>query len=333
MQANVLGRVKNVSLANQKGLHPLFEAIINSIDAIEDAPPPFSGHRIDVCILRDTSLFGQLEAAQQAPAGIRGFEVTDDGVGFNEQNFRAFNEADTQVKAARGGRGVGRFLWLKAFDKVEVDSVYLQDGKLLRRAFDFSLETLEGVGNLRGPVEATDEAGPRTVVRLLGFKEEYESHVPKSAQAIAQQVVEHCLEYFVLGGMPTAAVHDEASEGTTSLQALYEELVQTCERAPAQVGAHTFEVTHFTLGAHRGRGHVITYCADKRAVKSQNIATKIPNLPTALTVPETGATVVYAGYVKSTYLDQHVNQERTGFDTIPADGLPVPPEELSWPQI
>ena len=89
------------------------------------------------------------------------------------KNYAAFNEADTQLKAPRGGKGVGRFLWLKAFDRVEVDSTYRQDGSVTRGAFDFSLMSEEGVSNHRfEPV--SDTAEQCTTVRLLGMKEEYE---------------------------------------------------------------------------------------------------------------------------------------------------------------
>ena len=36
MLVNLQGRVNNIKLAHQHGLHPLFEAIINSIHAIEE---------------------------------------------------------------------------------------------------------------------------------------------------------------------------------------------------------------------------------------------------------------------------------------------------------
>ena len=52
MRTDVLGRVKNINLPASKPLFPLFEAIINSIHAIEDTGE-LKG-RIDIKIIRDT---------------------------------------------------------------------------------------------------------------------------------------------------------------------------------------------------------------------------------------------------------------------------------------
>ena len=54
MNSNVIGRVRNITLPNSKGLLPLFEAIINSIDAIEDAEKNLDEGFIKVKILRSS---------------------------------------------------------------------------------------------------------------------------------------------------------------------------------------------------------------------------------------------------------------------------------------
>ncbi len=201
MQVNLRGRVKNVSLARSNGLRALFEAVINSLDAIRELDDELSDHHIEVRILREPDLFDQKDTGRPPLAKIHGFEIEDDGVGFNGDNFAAFKVADTQRKAAQGGRGVGRFLWLKAFDRVEVDSVYLQDGGVAYRKFDFSLNSEDGIDNLEEHAEPTG-VDRQTTVRLLGFKEDYETSTPKTGETIAERIVEHCLVDFLLGPMP-----------------------------------------------------------------------------------------------------------------------------------
>ena len=55
---------------------------------------------------------------------IIGFKITDNGVGFTDANMASFETLDTEHKVARGGRGVGRLLWLKAFKRVHMVSVF-----------------------------------------------------------------------------------------------------------------------------------------------------------------------------------------------------------------
>ena len=46
---------------------------------------------------------------------------------------------DSQLKVKKGCKGIGRFLWLKAFDKVTVDSIYYEGNHWYSRTFDFAL--------------------------------------------------------------------------------------------------------------------------------------------------------------------------------------------------
>ena len=137
MDIDLRGRVNNTKLAPTNCLLPLFEAIINSIHAIEEKGKIRGS--IEITIERDHSQ-GVLEA-EHLPlvAGpIWGFAVQDNGIGFTDDNFRSFETSDTTKKVSKGGKGVGRLVWLKAFDKAEIESQYAEAGKLWRRRFDFT---------------------------------------------------------------------------------------------------------------------------------------------------------------------------------------------------
>lgn len=333
MRANVVGRVRNTDLPKSKALLPVFEAVINSIDAIEDSGTDLSNSRIDIYIKRQLTLplpdSGESEHRSHSP--ICGFEIHDTGVGFTEKNFQAFNEADTQIKADRGGKGVGRFLWLKAFRKVEIDSTFIHDGKIAQRTFEFTLEVPDGIGGHSLSYDS-DLDHPRTIVRLIEFKEEYETHLPRAAVTIAQRLIEHCLEYYVLGNMPPVILHDEEEEEPILLSQLYENLVANTKRGTIHIDDHGFDVIHFFLHASSGLVHHISYCANSRVVLTDRISTKVANLPPVITQEETNEAYVYAGYVSSDYLDSRVNQYRTGFDIMP-EGSDLFPSELPWPKI
>src|SRR5262245_28101103 len=100
MKIDVPGRVRNISLPASRPLLPLFEAIINSIQAIEDAKQQSGAITIEV--IRDTS--ATLLEIDKGSRDIVGFIVTDDGIGFDDENFSAFQTSDTTYKAERGGK-------------------------------------------------------------------------------------------------------------------------------------------------------------------------------------------------------------------------------------
>ena len=135
---NLPGRVRNVSLAPSKGLMPLFEAISNSIHAIEEAGRAPDESRIRIEIKRSAPRLSLDPDAKLGQGDIDGFTVTDNGIGFNDVNFKSFRTLDSEHKVDKGGRGVGRLLWLKAFETVSVESVFKdENGKYKRRTFTF----------------------------------------------------------------------------------------------------------------------------------------------------------------------------------------------------
>lgn len=130
------GRVRNLHVPTTKPLVPLFEAVVNSIQAIQAAEVKKGEVRIE--IVRDESQRTLVDDANVRD--VIGFRVIDNGVGFTAANYDAFMTSDTTNKARIGGKGVGRFAWLKAFDRIEVESVYLEDGEWWMRSFTFSLK-------------------------------------------------------------------------------------------------------------------------------------------------------------------------------------------------
>ncbi|MDQ2945301.1 MAG: ATP-binding protein, partial [Acidobacteriota bacterium] len=93
----------------------MFEAVVNSFQAIEDMNSRTVVPRIDILVERDDDMLPGVEI----DGSVNGFTVTDNGIGFNEDNLESFFTSDTQYKALRGGKGIGRFIWLKAFQYAE----------------------------------------------------------------------------------------------------------------------------------------------------------------------------------------------------------------------
>ncbi len=116
---------------------PLYEAISNAIDAIEEHRNGFGNHSIRICLITSNNLGYQ---AGDETLVIDGFDIIDDGVGFNDKNIASFQEVHTLSKAKLGGRGVGRFTFLKVFSSVHIRSVFKREDKFLLREFDFTIQ-------------------------------------------------------------------------------------------------------------------------------------------------------------------------------------------------
>ncbi len=311
---NLHGRLRNTSLPYSSGLFPVFEAVANAIHAIEDADQTMEQGRITVDILRDNQLelfdSGQKKPGPEPKSDIVGFRIIDNGIGFNDDNMASFRTLDSDYKAARGGRGVGRLLWLKAFRRARVQSVFKNiDGGLKCRKFVF--DPSDGVSEY--PIEDADGEALTTSVHLEGFKNKYREASPKTAKIIGNALLEHCLWYFV---RPGGAPHIEIIDGDeqVTLDEVYEEqMIAAAIIETITIKKVDFELSHIKLLASSHRNHSIAFCAANRFVKEESIKNKIPGLFGSLN-DENGNSFVYTCYVSSSLLDERVRAERTSFD-------------------
>ena len=135
LQTNLKGRLRNTSLPKSHGLMPVFEAVVNSIQSIEEKGESTS-RKVTLQINRSPQSSLDLDIKSLPP--IVGFTIVDNGCGFDEDNFRSFETLDSDHKIAKGCRGVGRLMWLKVFDFVEVKSHFVSnEGELKLRKFIF----------------------------------------------------------------------------------------------------------------------------------------------------------------------------------------------------
>jgi len=325
MKTDVAGRVRNTPLSASKPLLPLYEAVVNSIQAIEEAKE--KGGRIEISILRDNNHL--LKEQEPGLGEIIGFKICDNGVGFDAQNYRAFETSDTTYKANRGGKGIGRFLWLVAFDRVEVASHFRDNGKLQCRQFSF-IPDGDGVKDM--VVADSSEKVRSTTVRLVNFKSKFQEQCPKKIETIATHLIEHCLEYFIRSDCPQIELRDLASGDSLNLNERFDQEMaehSSCQRL--SVEGHAFHILHVRLRSSHVSDHLLHFCADSRVVRSEKLLGRLPNLARRLQ-DKKGQEFIYAAYVDSDILDESVNAQRTDFSIDEnSEGLLV--KTITWQAI
>ncbi len=323
LTTSLAGRVRNTTLPKTHALLPLFEAVVNGIQSIDARFPDEPGRgRITVRIQRDPQGAFNLGAAGPGRTPLQpiiGFSVEDDGVGFTPANMVSFETLDSDYKAGIGCRGVGRLLWLKAFDRVEVQSAYYDESNTLQgRQFRFSV--LNEVEQDVVPVGFSDAGS--TVV-LDGFKKAYQQSAPKMVEAVARDMFEHCIWYFLRpGGAPDIYVTD--NDETVALRGYLDELGHSETRSSIIVKGQRFEMLNLRLKASaRNATPRLHWCAANRVVRDESIAGKVPGLYGRLSDGGPDE-FTYVCYLSSDFLDEHVRADRTDFDLperVPGDAL------------
>jgi hypothetical protein len=323
MGLDLVGRVANIPLSPSNALLPLYEAVANSIQATEE-PPRHDSPRIDISIERDeTQQVLNTDAESHLP--IKSIEIADNGVGFIDTNFAAFGTSDTTSRRMKGGKGVGRLTWLKAFESVEVQSSYNSDGHNKLRRFRFLLPD----GVVDHVLEKSDSP-QSTRVRLVDYKAQFQSSAPSTIEAIGLRLIEHFLPYFLENRIPKITLND--SNESLCLDDMYHEKIKPHSVVDFfQVKNEQFQLRHVKLYSNSFRPHKAYWCAYGREVTSEALTKRITHLKGFLH-DEAGKPFIYLGYVGGSFLDTVVNLERTRFD-IPED-LPLEfPDQISMDDI
>lgn len=302
MKFDLLGRIENMRIPDGKTaiLYSVFEAVSNSFHAIEDrfgkADAPEKG-RIEIEIQTDGY-----------PGPIQHITVRDNGIGLNEPNLNAFNTCDSRNKSARGGKGIGRLMWLKLFDRIRVESVFDEapdkEGSI---GFNFVADQEDSLQDIQRA--AADGAAIGTTITLTGIRDKHNAQMRRSY--FLRDLVLHFFPVYMAGAMPRLEVRF-ASRSVVELRQYLNERIEVPERevislADAGIEAE-LEIQHLYIkrSVSRELRNTVLLVAHDRHVEKQDIERRF-----ALDkLPDKKA---YVAIVRGTFLDERVDQERTGF--------------------
>lgn len=285
------------------GLQPVFEAVSNGIHAIIDQhkenAQKYGRVLVDFTNTKDPSTYTVI--------------VSDNGVGLEDERFQAFCTTDTDFKIERGGKGVGRLLWLDAFSTTHVVSIYRHNGQLMRREFDFGLSGPEPIYNEKVE-EVAGDAQTGTVVTMKGLRSNsYSSSMPVQFAATIKHFGSHFLADFLLGKAPEMIVTFEGKSATFP-ESVHDMLVDTkpsVEFTSEQFGELKLDayVMKPQASADLDGSHQLHLVSSGRTVQTR----KIDGLVGVKRVGPNGDSVFHA-CVSGPFLDERVNQERTQFN-------------------
>lgn len=302
MLANIKGLVDRLELSQAKAMMPLFEAISNSIDAIAEHKNGFINHLIRIRLVATHDLAYQ---AGDDTIVIDGFDISDDGVGFNDNNLSSFKEAHTLSKVKVGGKGVGRFTYLKVFSNVHIRSVFKRQDEPLLREFDFSI-----VNELNGADEVKPTIEPLgTTVSMRGMDSKFKGGWPHDPAIISERILAHFLIRFAARSCPPIVLESPNHE-CIDLHSLFQTTVLShIEEVSFDVLGHTFYLQAYRHRDGRSR-HDMYLCANGREVTASRLRDILPELPERL-IDDHQESYTLIILITGEYLDEHANQERT----------------------
>lgn len=125
---------------------PMLEAIVNSLEARA------TNIEIHLDTIKQKTLFDSLERVT-----VSGYTIIDNGVGFNKENRISFSNYLSSYKQKLGCKGIGRFTWLKIFEKISINS-YTGTENI---SFDFDKNFSEDSFNIK-----EDNTNQKTIIKF-----------------------------------------------------------------------------------------------------------------------------------------------------------------------
>jgi hypothetical protein len=320
-QVNIKRLVDNIKKSN--AYTPLVEAVANSIDAIEEAGRD-DGEIILTLVRSPQDTLGNIAGDELKP--FSEVMITDNGIGFNDRNLEAFNTIYSEKKIREGGKGFGRFVYLKYFDSVSVESVYVDKSMYFQRKFNFVKDAtiIQNENTVR-----LDAGKAETTLHLENLKLEHLGKIDKTIETIARKLLEKLLVYFVIDGYKcpkiivrelggvSVVLNDMVGSGNGIENIGDKEFVlETSDKTIKK----SFKAKIFKIFYGESRSS-INLVADRRQVTEEALYTYVPEFKDDfydISSNEKGKEIkknyTIKTYILGKYLDENVSLERDGFE-------------------
>lgn len=304
LKEDLRGRIANLAMAPSYAntLIPLFEAIMNSLHAVQDR---FGDNWEKSCRI-------EIQVLEDDDGNPHSFTIEDNGIGLDERNFESFRTYDSRTKVKKGGKGVGRLTWLKVFETVCVSSIFEAEGVRMERSFKFVLDNAAAFQDY-SVNEINDGTKVRTFIELRDLKDGYRSHCPKKLETIAHRIAAHFLPFLIGDEKPEIRISN-ASESLNLAEVVAANMFEPKSKTFDVEDVGTFSIKHLLLNKaliEAGTEHTVYLAAHERIVTDHGV-----NNQTGLDTPISCGDVqtYYVGIVSSDFLDENVTQERNNFD-------------------
>lgn len=298
--ADIEGIINELNIGEEDVLFPIFEGVVNSIQSIEEAG--CANGYIRIVVKRDHTQESLFRDFSNYP--ISEITIEDNGVGFNEVNFKSYCTAHSTKKIKLGGKGVGRFTMLAVFDSILIESI---TNGIKNNKISFTLERNHG---LSAPIYETVIDVPRTIIHLTKVNKKYSNTVAKyNDEEIVKNILSHCLMYYINNKAPNIEYVDD-NNNTIKLNNIFKPSYIIDHQDYFMLCNKRFDVYH--VKELNAKSHEICLYGNNRMVKSKRLDKVLPIFSSAINFNE--ESYYLKTHIVSEYLDTIVKTGRNEFN-------------------
>lgn len=300
MKFDIVGRIRNMRLPDGKTaiLYSVYEAVSNSIHAINDRfgeENAASSGKIEVEIQNDED------------GEIKVISVSDNGIGFTSENLQSFDTSDSRFKYQRGGKGVGRLIWIKMFDTIKVNSTYENGGQIERVQFTFDPEKDNSIQSLKRTSSRRGDVG--TVIELSQLRSDQRGRIRPSSYL--KDLALHFFPQFVAKTLPDIQIRFDGQK--SSLNDYIKEHVEAPKKDVVTITidgeSHQLAIDHLYVKSSISTGLRNSYLLTAHG----RLVGDPVSIERKYALKELADGKSYVAIVSSPFLDERVDQERLGF--------------------
>lgn len=297
MSGNVTANIKSIvdNLDNVEWKQIIFEAVTNSLHS--------GAINIDIKFMSDTLSYDDTKKK------IDELIIIDDGEGFNKENTEAFQEYGTQHKKIKfniGSKGIGRFLYLKIFKKIYIES--------LDKEIKFSMEN---------DIQVTTIEEKKYDLTKVYFREP-KSHFVVDYKGLTNDIKEHFIAYFKLLGKKEIFIN--IYENNIKVSEISSKDIPSFNDKEFKVNGHTFNIS-YVFNDSKFKYSEGFYCADDRVViKNTQLDTKRKL--------KAFKNINILFLLSSEYLNKNIDSTRANFTIMPVQSSQaIMFQNTSWQDI
>lgn len=326
MKTSLIKRIENFDFPHDNPiLSCIEEAVSNSIQSIILSGKKMGHINIQIEQTRDLSNEKDSESETSAKLFnklfnehfyVESITIEDNGIGFNDTNFSMFSTLDTTDKVQFGCKGIGRLLYLKVADEVEITSTYKDNGQTYKRKFKFNREwdNIDDFTNYQDfKSESIESEVESTKLTFIPIKAEY-----REETLYLDALKQHLITYFFSLLLKMNAKNKQLTFSfciITDGESQKEEfniidIINEMHIEQVQVDNVTiYHCKHKNKPKHKVNNNKIYYCGGFRVVET----IPVPNFTKKTFFDKEKREYYYSGYVISQDLDKCVESNRFGW--------------------
>ena len=254
MDVDFESAVENMVVAHSNAIKTVLEAVANSIQSCRHDD---NDHRIDIKLISYNKTLDGKESTV-----IDGFQITDNGEGFTDENYSSFKTIGSRLKKLKFGcKGVGRLTWLKVFSEVKVTSTYVVNGESFLREFTFTLKD-NGVKGGDKPIKLDGKCSPSTEITVSRCISEYKDDIQIGVRSLSSKIADHCISFYLDKNKKVPTIVVSHGEETEVVNHIWESTITNEDHGTISVKGFDFDLTHVKFYKNYGLDNGISLCAD-----------------------------------------------------------------------